>query len=440
MKHVSIYLLIVLLAFNPSVRAQLKAGDIKTFTLSNGMKFLVMEDNSIPNANMYLFFKVGSRNEYTGITGISHFFEHMMFNGAKKYGHNQLDRVEEFNGGTNNAYTTENITAYTDWFPASKLELIFDIESDRMANLAFDTAIIESERGVVHSEWRTDFENSPWEPLSEAVTATAFEQHPYHWPVLGYESDILNWEKTDLEKYFKTYYAPNNCVAVITGNVTVAQVEKLAKQYMEPIPSQPPPPPVHIVEPPQTGERRVMVQREVTTPYLMISYHVPATKDSDYYALDVLNQVLSKGHSSRLYASLVEQQQQATDIGTSMSYSFDPFTFNIYAQCSDSIKATDLEKAIYVEIDKIKKDGITENELQKVKNSKLMSFYSEVETINGKSNTVGDYEVFFGDYKKMFDAPAEYNKVTVADVQRVANKYFKKSNRTVGILQTNVED
>ncbi len=440
MKQSVLYLLIVFLAFNTSVRAQLKADDVKTFTLSNGMKFLVMEDNSIPNANMYLFFKVGSRNEYTGITGISHFFEHMMFNGAKKYGPKQLDRVEEFNGGTNNAYTTENITAYTDWFPASKLELLFDIESDRMANLAFDTAIIESERGVVHSEWRTDFENSPWEPLSEAVTAAAFQQHPYHWPVLGYESDILNWKKTDLEKYFKTYYAPNNCVAVITGNVTFEQVEKLAKQYMEPIPAQPSPAPVHIVEPPQTGERRVTVQRDVTTPYLLISYHVPATKDSDYYALDVLNQVLTLGHSSRLYASLVDHQQLATDISTDMGYSFDPFEFNIYAQCSDSIKATDLEKAIYAEIDKIKKDGITKDELQKVKNTKLMAFYSQVETINGKSNNIGNYEVFFGDYKKMFDAPAEYNKITVAEVQRVAEKYFKKSNRTVGILQTNVED
>jgi len=276
--------------------------------------------------------------------------------------------------------------------------------------------------------------------LSEAVNAMVFTQHPYHWPVLGYESDILHWKKTDLQKYFKTYYAPNNCVVVITGNVTLAQVEKLAKQYMEPIPPQPSPPTVHNVEPPQNGERRVMVQRDVTTPYLMITYHVPATKDSDYYALDVLNQVLSRGNSSRLYASLVDQQQLATDISTGMSYAFDPFTFNIYAQCSDSVKATDLEKAIYLEIDKIKKDGITEDELQKVKNSKLMSFYSQVETINGKSGTIGNYELFFGDYKKMFDAPAEYNKVTIADVQRVANKYFKKTNRTVGILQTNVED
>ncbi len=420
--------------------AQLKPEDVKSFTLNNGMKFLVMENNSIPNANMYLFFKVGSRNEYTGITGLSHFFEHMMFNGAKKYGHGMLDSTEEFNGGTNNAYTTENNTVYTDWFPSSKLELLFDIESDRIANLAFDSAVIESERGVVHSEWRTDFENSPWEPLFEGVTAMAFSEHPYHWPVLGYESDIMNWKKEDLQKYFKTYYAPNNCVVVITGNVTFEQVQKLAKQYMEPIPAKPPPDIVHIVEPPQTGERRITLQRDVPSPYLLISYHVPATKDSDYYALDVLNGVLSEGKSSRLYSSLVDKKQLVTDVGCFARQGLDPFAFFIYAVCSKDVNSADAEKAIYDEIDKIKKDGITDVELQKVKNQRLMDFYNGIESINGKSQSIGNYEIFFGGYQKMFQAPAEYNKITSDDVKRVANKYFKKSNRTVGVLQTKVED
>jgi len=422
------------------LNAQLKPDDIKTLTLGNGMKFLVLPDNSIPNANMYLYFKVGSRNEYTGITGLSHFFEHMMFNGAKKYGPKLLDKIEEFNGGANNAYTTENVTVYTDWFPASKLELLFDIESDRIANLAFDSVMIESEREVVHSEWRTDLENSPFEPLSQAVVSAAFIQHPYHWPLIGYESDIKNWKRSDLQQYFKTYYAPNNCVVVITGNVTVDEVKNLAEKYMEPIPAQPAAAPVHIIEPQQMGERRVMVQKDVATPYLLITYHVPATKDSDHYALDVLNAVLAAGNSSRLYAALVDKKQLATNVFIDLPLSFDPFEFNIYVQCSDSVKATDAEEAVYEELDKIKKEGITEAELQKVKNQKLMDFYTQIETIDGKSGDIGDYEVFYGDYKKMFDAPAEYNKVTVDDVKRVANQYFKKSNRTVGILQSNVED
>ena len=432
--------LFVLLILPAIVNAQLKAEDVKSFTLNNGMKFLVMQDNSIPNANMYLFYRVGSRNEYTGITGLSHFFEHMMFNGAKKFGHGMLDSAMEFNGGTNNAYTTENNTVYTDWFPSSKLELIFDIEGDRLANLAFDSSVIESERGVVHSEWRTDLENQPLTALYMAVTSMAFNEHPYHWPVIGYESDIENWKKADLQHYFNTYYVPNNCVVVITGNITTEQVQKLAKQYMEPIPAKPAPPPVHIVEPPQTGERRIMVKRDVSSPYVLISYHVPATRDSDYYALDVLNGILVEGKSSRLYTSLVENKQLATDVQAYMPNALDPYQSCIYAIANKDVNSAAIEKAIYDEIEKIQKDGVTDADLHKVKNRRLMDFYNNIETINGKSQTIGNYEFFFGDYKKLFDAPAEYNKVTSADVKRVANLYYTKKNRTVGILQNNVED
>tara|TARA_R110000868_G_scaffold121097_4_gene321345 strand:- start:158 stop:1471 length:1314 start_codon:yes stop_codon:yes gene_type:complete len=421
-------------------RAQMKADDVKTFTLKNGMRFLVVEDFSIPNANMYLFYKVGSRNEHQGITGLSHFFEHMMFNGAKKYGPKQFDRTMEFNGGANNAYTTENVTVYTDWFPASATETIFDLEGDRIASLSIDPKMVESERGVVLSERRTGLENSPWRLLSQSMQATAIQEHPYHWPVIGYEDDMKNWTQTDLERYFKTYYAPNNCVVVVSGAIKFDQVKQFAEKYLEPIPAQPAPPVVHIVEPKQTGERRITVQKEVANPYLMIGYHTPESKSEDYYALNILSSILSSGESSRLYTSLVDQQQIANQIFTDYGDSFDPGLFNIYAVANTNVSELDLENAIYTEIEKIKKDGISERELQKIKNQKLMEFYGQVETINGKSNNIGTYEVFFGDYKKMFDAPKNYNKVTVADVQNVAKKYFTKSNRTVGILKTNVEN
>jgi zinc protease len=421
-------------------RAQMKADDVKTFTLKNGMKFLVVEDFSIPNANMYLFYKVGSRNEYQGITGLSHFFEHMMFNGAKKYGPKLFDQTMEFNGGANNAYTTENVTVYTDWFPASASEIIFDMEADRIASLSIDPKMVESERGVVLSERRTGLENSPWRLLSQSVQATAFQEHPYHWPVIGYEDDMKNWTQQDLERYFKTYYAPNNCVVVVSGAIKVDQVKRMAEKYLEPIPAQPAPPVVHIVEPAQTGERRITVKKEVATPYLMIAYHTPASKNEDYYALNILSSVLSSGQSSRLYSALVDKQQLATQVSSDFGDSFDPNLFNFYAVANKNVNETDLENAIYAEIEKIKTNGISETELQKIKNQKLMEFYSQVETINGKSNNIGTYEVFFGDYKKMFNAPANYNKITVTDVQNVAKKYFVKSNRTVGILKTNVEN
>jgi zinc protease len=430
--------LALLLAFTG--QAQIKADDVKTFTLNNGMKFLVVEDFSIPNANMYFFYKVGSRNEHQGITGLSHFFEHMMFNGAKKYGPKQFDRTMEFNGGANNAYTTENVTVYTDWFPAASAEIIFDLEGDRISSLSIDPKMVESERGVVLSERRTGIENSPWRPLSEGLQATAFQEHPYHWPVIGYEDDMKNWTQQDLERYFKTYYAPNNCVVVVSGALKLEKVKELAKKYFEPIPAQPAPPKVHIVEPAQTGERRITIKKEVETPYMMIGYKTPESKNEDYYALNILSSVLSSGNSSRLYSTLVDQKELATGVETDYSNTTDPFLFNIYAVANQDVKETDLEQAIYAEIEKIKKDGITEKELQKIKNQKLMEFYNQVETINGKSNNMGTYEVFFGDYKKMFDAPANYNKVTIADVQRVAQKYLIKSNRTVAVLKTNVEE
>ena len=168
----------LLMIASSQLYAQNKVDDVKTFTLGNGMKFLVLEDNSIPNANMYLFYKVGSRNEHPGITGLSHFFEHMMFNGAKKYGPKMFDRTMEFNGGANNAYTTENVTVYTNWFPAKALETIFDLESDRISSLAIDPKYVDSEREVVLSERSTGLENSPWRTLGEMVNATAYVEHP----------------------------------------------------------------------------------------------------------------------------------------------------------------------------------------------------------------------------------------------------------------------
>ena len=433
-------LLLASFFLNIGLKAQMKASDVQSFTLKNGMKFLVVEDNSIPNANMYLFYKVGSRNEHQGITGLSHFFEHMMFNGAKKYGPKMFDRTMEFNGGANNAYTTENVTVYTNWFPSTAIEVIFDLEGDRIASLNIDPKMVESERGVVLSERSTGLENSPWNGLSEGVQATAFQEHPYHWPVIGYEDDMKNWKQSDLEQYFKTYYAPNNCVTVISGNVKFADVKRLAEKYIESIPAQPTPPKVNITEPAQTGERRIVLQKDVSTPYLNIVFKVPESKNEDYYALSILSDILTKGKSSRLYAALVDKKQIATQVSSSYGESFDPTTFGFFAETAAGINENEVEKALYDEIEKIKKDGITENELQKIKNQKLMEFYSQVETINGKSNNIGTYEVFFGDYKKMFDAPDAFNKVTAEDIQKVTKKYFIKSGRTVGVLKSNTED
>src|SRR5271169_2178417 len=186
-----------------ATRATAQSFDVKTTTLKNGMKVMVQEDHSIPNVALYIFYRIGSRNERPGTTGISHFFEHMMFNGAKKYGPKQFDREMEKAGGNNNAYTTEDLTVYTDWFPSSALELMFDMESDRIRDLAFDPKMIESERGVVYSERRSSVDNSNQGILREQLDAAAFIAHPYHWPVVGWPSDIEAWTLDDLKAYFR---------------------------------------------------------------------------------------------------------------------------------------------------------------------------------------------------------------------------------------------
>ncbi|RBP79379.1 putative Zn-dependent peptidase [Shewanella putrefaciens] len=415
------------------------AEDIKSFTLDNGMKIMVLEDASIPNANMYLFWKVGSRNEVPGITGISHFFEHMMFNGSKKYGPKMFDRTMEAAGGANNAYTTEDMTVYTDWFPANALETMFDLEADRIANLDINQAMVDSERGVVQSERSTGLENSNWNALEGEIKGVAFLAHPYSWSVIGHESDIAAWSLEDLVQYHKTYYAPNNAVVVIAGDVKLAQVKALADKYFAPIPAQTPPKAIRTVEPEQKGERRTFVQKaSVSTPNVMLAYHIPAATHADFYALDLLSSILSQGNSSRLYQSLVDKQV-ALEAQTYMPMSVDPNLFYVMGVATPEVKASTLEQALIEQIDAIAAQGITQQELDKVKNIKLMDFYRSMETINGKANTIGTYEMYFGSYDKLFNAPEAYNKVTPADIQRVAQTYLRKSNRTVAVLAATEE-
>ncbi len=432
-------LLLVLLTVS-AVTAMTQEKDIQTFTLDNGMKFIVLEDHDIPNATFYIFWKVGSRNEVPGITGLSHFFEHMMFLGSENYGPGEFDRVMEANGGANNAYTTEDVTVYMEWFPAQALETIFTLESDRVGKLEFNDERIESERAVVTSERVTRLENSNFSRLNSTVKPTAMSAHPYRWPVIGHQSDIRNWKKSDLQNYFKTYYAPNNGVAVVVGDLDLEKVKKLAQEYFGPIPAQEPARPIHTVEPEQNGEKRVIEHKQVSTPNLMMVHHVPNAKHEDYYALDMLQAILSDGRSSRLYSSLVDQQQKAVEIFSYYPTSFDPFLFYIYGVCNQDVSESELETAILDELEKIKTNGVTEQELQKIKNRKLVTFYKNMATIDGKASTIGDYEIYFGDYKKLFSAPEAYQAVTVDDIKRVANTYFTKSNRTVGILIPAEED
>jgi zinc protease len=408
--------------------------DTRTGILANGMKVIVQEDHAIPNVAMYFFYRIGSRNERPGTTGLSHFFEHMMFNGARKYGPKQFDKQMDNIGGNNNAYTTNDVTVYTDWFPSPALDLMFDMEADRIRDLAFDPKIVESERGVVYSERRSSVDNSNIGMLYELARATAFVAHPYHWPVVGWPSDIELWSMDDLKNHFRMGYAPNNCVLVVVGDVLNAQVMSLAKKYLEPIPRQEPPPAVRTKEPPQQGERRVTLSKQAQLPIQLVLFHVPESRHPDRRALGVAATLLTHGQSSRLYKRMVDTEQIALSVGAGVGDALDPtvFTFNI--QPRSGVDPATTEKALFEELSKLQADAVPDTELRKAKNQMLADLYRQLKTIAGRANLLGSYEVFQGDYAKLFSADKEIEAVTAADVQRVARQYFVAKNRTAATL------
>ncbi|MGA2661426.1 MAG: pitrilysin family protein [Verrucomicrobiota bacterium] len=372
MKDRTVILLIAAAALaimEPPGRAQ--QFEVKTHQLTNGMKLLMVEDHSIPNVALYLFHRVGSRNERTGITGLSHFFEHMMFNGARKYGPGMFDRVMEDNN--------ESL-------------------------------------------------------LSEQLLAAAFTAHPYHWPVVGWMVDIRNWKREDLIEYYKTYYAPNNCEMVIAGDVHPEQVIELARRHFEPIPAQAPPLPVTTQEPPQPGERRVLVNKFAQLPLLQAAYHTSAAAAPDFVPLSVLEYILLRGQSSRLYQRLVDKEQVAISVEGGQSAHLDPFLFQINVQPRDGVRMDRVEKVLYEELDKAQSDLVAARELQKAKNTAVADFYRSLKTISGKANTLGTYDIVFGDYHRLFQTVDLINHVTREDVRRVAKEYLGARNRTVAIL------
>src|SRR5260370_19372652 len=357
-------LLVGLLA---TAAAMAQPADVKTETLANGMKIMIQEDHYIPNVAMYLFYKIGSRNEHPGATGLSHFFEHMMFNGAKKYGPKQFDVQMEKNGGNNNAYTTQDDTVYTDWFPRSALELMFDMEADRIRDLNFDPKIIESERGVVYSERRNSVDNSNFGILFEQLRAAAFTAHPYHWPVVGWPSDIESWTMDDLKNHFRMGYAPNNCTMVVVGDVSTPEVLALAKKYLEPIPRQEPPRPVRTKEPEQLADRRVPLAKRAQLPIVMVAFHVPETKHPDDAALDVVETLLTSGQSSRLYSRMVDKDQLVLSVNAFRQNALDPGLLIFNLQPRSGVEPARAVKALFGEFGRVSNRHRPDTELRKAK-------------------------------------------------------------------------
>ena len=409
---------------------------VHAMTLANGMRVIVWTDRDIPNVALYNWVRVGSRNEVPGITGLAHFFEHMMFNGTSRRAPGEFDKLMEAQGGSNNAFTTENITVYQDWIPRSALDLVFDLEADRLANLAFEPKVVESERGVVYSERRLSVEDNNQGFLVEQVQATAFVAHPYQIPTIGWPADIQGWKREDLQKFFKTNYAPNNCTLILVGDLSADEGFALAKKYLEPIPRQEPPPPVRTTEPEQLGEKRVTIARPAQTPLLYYAYKSPAANDPQGPAIDLLMSILTDGNSARLHRLLVEEKKLAIEISGSFQEGFDPGLTWLQLTLPEGANIPDVEKTLDAALDDVVATGVTAAELARAKNQYASGFWNRIATIDGKAQYLGQFELFNGDYQKLFDSPATFEKVTLADVQKAAARIFVKNHRTVGVLQS----
>jgi len=417
-----------------SLPAAFTKEDVRVHTLENGLKVLLIEDHDTPSVALYTFFRVGSRNERPGLTGVSHFIEHMMFNGTPAIGPGEFDRRMEFQGGRNNAYTSDDMTVYTDWFPPAALESMIAMEADRIQGLAFVAEVFESERGVIASERRLGVENDNDSLLAETVRATAIMAHPYHWDVIGWMSDILSWRRDEVMAYYRTYYAPNNAVLVVAGDIDPARTLELVRKHYGPVKPSPAPPPVTTVEPPQLGMKTVVMRKEAQAPSYQAVWHAPSVKDPDFLPLAVLAKPLLEGESSRLYRRLVREEELAIDVSGGISETTDPQLFRIDVKPRPGADLERIDRVVEEELDKVRRDGITAPELEKALNIVRTDFYRGLQTVAGKANQLGATELLYGDFAKLFTIMDDYAAVKIDRVKVAAGKYLVERNKTVGKL------
>jgi predicted Zn-dependent peptidase len=407
---------------------------VKRHELANGLEVLTIEDHSVPVMTYYTFYHVGSRNERPGITGLSHYFEHMMFNGAEQYGPKEFDRMLESNGGYSNAFTSNDMTAYYEDFPSDKLEVVLALEADRMRSLKFDPTVMESERGVVTEERRLGVDNDPAGSVDEIMYATAFVAHPYQWPVIGWMADIQNYTREDCLKYFETYYAPNNATVILAGDFESEEALQLLEQYLGGLPRGPEPLSVVRSEPPQRGERRAAIEMEAQVPIVAVGYHVPPVDSADALILNLFRTLLVSGESSRLQESLVFDKEIAIDVNVDYWLRVDPNLFCISVDVNPDSSTVAAEGYLLAEIARLAAEPPDAKELEKAKNKLLAGFYRDLKTNNGRATEVGAHNLVFGDHMRLFNLPEFYQSITAADIQRVAAAYFTPQNRTVVTL------
>ncbi len=424
-------LLIVSLLAPSAARA---ADRVVAATLDNGLRVLLLEDQRSPIVSFQLWYRVGSRNEHRGSTGIAHFLEHLMFKGTPSHGPKEFARLVEQNGGQNNAFTSQDVTSYYVDIAADKLDLVIELEADRMQNLLLDPKEIASEREVVIEERRTRTEDDPGGFLGEEVSSIAFKAHPYGAPIIGWMDDIKRVTPEEIRAFYKSYYVPNNAIVVAVGAFRAADaLEKIKKRFGR-IPRGKVPPPILAVEPTQNGERRVLVKKQAELPIVYMAWHVPNHTSDDAVALEVLSTILAGGRASRLYRDLVYQRQLALEAGGDNAYfSLDPNLFWFWATPMPGQTPEKLETELGAHMERLKTEPVTDEELARAKNQIQAAFVYQEDSIHQRASLLARFELL-GGFALKDSFLAKVRAITAADLTRVARTWFAPERKSVGVL------
>ncbi len=414
-------------------------------TLENGLTVVLREMHHAPVASFWIWYRVGSRNELPGMTGASHWVEHMMFKGSPQFPPGSLDRLVSREGGRWNAFTTTDFTAYFETLPANRIELALRLESDRMVNAIMSEEEVESERTVIISE-RHMYENHPTFLLTEELVAAAFRVHPYHHEVIGDEADLQTMTRDDLYGHYRSHYAPANAVVVVAGDFNSPKMLGWLETYFSQIPAGEPATGHIRPEPIQRGERRVTVHGPGDTSYLTYAYRIPQATHPDFYSIVLLNAAYTGGSSlgffnggttnksSRLYKALVASDLAAAVSG-SVSPTIDPFLYSISAIARPGRLLSELESALEAELAALAERPISQAELDKALKRAKAQFVMAGESVTGQAQMIGLAEIIAQDYRWYENTLEALNAVTLEDIERVREKYLRPENRTVGLYE-----
>jgi len=434
-KHLLAFALVSLLVLTASAQQSKKIKvDFKDVKLKNGLRVLLVEDHNAPVVSVAITYDVGSRNERQGRTGFAHLFEHMMFTGSQNVGKNEYSLLIDTNGGGNNATTSEDRTLYFATVPSNQLDMILFLEADRMSNLDVTQDNLDTQRNAVQEERRRGLDNQPYGKTGEKFQEVMYDNFAYKHSVIGSMEDLNAASLQDVKDFFRVYYAPNNAALALVGDFKPDVALARIKNYFEAIPSQQAPPTVDTAEPEQAAERRFTVQDPLARlPQIIIGYKGIAGNTPDSYAMQVLSQALVTGQSSRLYQKLVKEKELVTGVFGFPNAMRGGGDYQITATVAPGKKLEDVEAAINDEIARLQREPIADWELAKAKNSSRRSSIQALQNSLGTATRLAQFAVFYNDpnlINTQFDKIAA---VTKDDVQRVANKYLKATNRTVGI-------